>query len=536
MSARGFKGHRSRSKRALCLALVCSMFALYVQPGFSATLPAVRINGQLLQLSSPPNQFIVRDSAGSAGMNFTCSQLGCQVLWGIGDPDGQLFVVQAPGMLDSGLFLAQLLAANGVTDAELDQTVNTLAATMGSMPSYATDKTPVSYYGATVWEGYLLQTPNQIVRTSETQSTFGVSGSGAKVAMIDTGIDPNNAILKPHLVDGYDFTRNTDGGSEMGDITQSTAGVVDGSQSGALNQSTAGVVDGSQSGALNQSTAGVVDGSQSGGLNQSTAGVVDGSSQPATLNQSTAGVVDQSTAGVIDQAKYSAFGHGTMTAGIVHLVAPSAWLMPLKAFKANGTGYASDVLRAIYYAVNHQAKIISMSFEFTSPSLELANAINYATTQNVICVGSAGNDGTMTVVYPSGLPNVIDVASTSNTNTPSSFSNYGTPPVWLSAPGEAVMTTYPYGTYAVGWGTSFSAPFVSGTVALMVDVAPWSSYFLNQTTAAQALSHAQPIGQPQYGFGVLDTYQAIQAWKISLDVDFSLYCSTGSCQASLSAQ
>jgi subtilisin family serine protease len=273
-----------------------------------------------------------------------------------------------------------------------------------------------------------------------------------------------------------------------------------------------------------------------GDLAQSTAGVVDGQSQPAKLSQSTAGVIDQSTAGVIDQQKYSAFGHGTMTAGIVHLVAPSAWLMPLKAFNANGTGYASDVLRAIYYAVNHRAKIISMSFEFTSPSLEIANAINYATSKNLICVGSAGNDGSMTIVYPSGLPNVIDVASTSNTNTPSSFSNYGTPPVWLSAPGEAVMTTYPFGTYAVGWGTSFSAPFVSGTVALMVDVAPWSSYFLNQTTAAQALSNAQPIPETQYGFGVLDTYQAVQAWKLSLAVDFSLYCSTDSCQTSLSVQ
>jgi cell wall-associated protease len=133
--------------------------------------------------------------------------------------------------------------------------------------------------------------------------------------------------------------------------------------------------------------------------------------------------VNQSTAGVIDGLQYSAFGHGTMTAGIVHLVAPNALLMPLKSFNADGTGYVSDVLRAIYYAVNHNAKVVNMSFEFTSPSVELAAAITYATSKNVICVASAGNDASITLVYPSGLANVIDVASTSNNNTPSWFSN-----------------------------------------------------------------------------------------------------------------
>jgi subtilisin family serine protease len=251
-------------------------------------------------------------------------------------------------------------------------------------------------------------------------------------------------------------------------------------------------------------------------LSQSTAGVIDDSTQPAVLNQSTAGVIDQSTAGVIDQSQYSAFGHGTMTAGIVHLVAPNANIMPLKAFNASGIGYLSNVLRAIYYSANHGAKVISMSFDFTAYSPELGRAVNYATGKNIICVASAGNNSSMTVVYPSGLTNVIDVASTSNTNAPSTFSNYGTPPVWLSAPGEAVMTTYPFNTYAVGWGTSFSAPFVSGTVALMASVSPWRSYMLNQSSAAQALSHAQPIPYSQYGFGVLDNYQAVQSWRNSL--------------------
>src|SRR5260370_11413390 len=40
-------------------------------------------------------------------------------------------------------------------------------------------------------------------------------------------------------------------------------------------------------------------------------------------------------------------------------------------------------------------------------------------------------------------------------DTRSTFSNYGNPIVWLAAPGEAIITTYPFSTYAAGWGTSF---------------------------------------------------------------------------------
>jgi len=470
-SSNHFVHPNSKPRAGICITLILALFSVYVQPGFALLAPAPKTNAQLLGgllgggglLAT--NRYIVRDTKGLLGLNLTCLLFGCKVLQGIGDPDAQLYVVTTSGLLSPVVFITQLLSGGGITNVEQDQAVQTQGSLVGYVPSYVTDKTPVSYYGATVWEGYVIQTPNQIVRTSTTQSTYGVTGSGVTVAIIDTGVDPNNAILKSHLVYGYDFTRNKTGGSEIADITQSTVGVV------------------------------------------------DGSAQPAQLNQSTVGVVDQSTVGVVDGPAYSAFGHGTMTAGIVHLVAPNAKIMPLKAFNARGQAYASDVLRAIYYAVNHGAKVISMSFDFTTSSQELASAVNYATLRGVICVASAGNDGQIATVYPASLPNVIDVASTSNNNTPSAFSNYGTPPVWLSAPGEAVMTTYPYGTYAAGWGTSFSAPFASGTVALLANV---NSVLLTKQQAANALSHAQPISYSQFGYGVLDTYQAVKAWRTAL--------------------
>lgn len=464
-NARNFVHQCSRLRAGVSFLLILSLFTVYVQPGMAITSPAPKTNAQLLGGLLSTNRYIVRDTQGLLGLNLTCLLFGCKVLEGIGDPDGQLFVVTTSGLLSPVVFLTQLLSGGGITDAEVDQPVNTQGSTVGAVPAYLYDKTPVPYYGATVWQGYVVQTPNQIVNTAKVQSTYSATGSGVTVAIIDTGVDTTNAILKPHLVYGYDFTRNQTGGSEMADLSQSTVAVV------------------------------------------------DGSAQPATVNQSTVAVVDQSTVAVVDGSPYSAFGHGTMTAGVVHLVAPNANIMPLKAFSASGTGYASDILRAIYYAVNHHAKVISMSFDFTSYSQELATAVNYATANGVICVASAGNDGKIEAVYPASLANVIDVASTSNNNTPSAFSNYGAPPVWLSAPGEGVMTTYPFGTYAAAWGTSFSAPFVSGTVALMAGT---NGLLLNKQKAASALSHAQYIPYSQFGYGVLDTYQAVKAWRNSL--------------------
>lgn len=88
--------------------------------------------------------------------------------------------------------------------------------------------------------------------------------------------------------------------------------------------------------------------------------------------------------------------------------------MPLKAFHADGTADLSDIIRAIYYAVQNHVNVINMSFDLTSNSIELTNVINYASSHNVICVASSGNDGLEEVVYPAGLKNVMGVSSTND--------------------------------------------------------------------------------------------------------------------------
>jgi subtilisin family serine protease len=421
--------------------------------------------GQVLHtVLGQPQGVIVRTNLGRAGLQSACQQNGCTVVGALDGGQNLVFLVQPTqqGLLPD-LLAAILRLVDGILDAEPDQSLMippnpTSTTTSYNPPSALWDTTAVNYYGTNVTHGYVNQPAAQILHLSQAHSTFKVSGSGI-IADIDTGVDPNHPALRSVLLPGYDFTRNLVGGSELRDISTSSPPPCY-------------------------------------------------TCAAAFVNQHTAAMVDQHTAAMVDGNAYAAFGHGTMVAGVLHLAAPTARILPLKAFHANGTGNLSDILRALYYAVQNNAKVINMSFDLSTNSTELVNAINYANAQNVICVASSGNDGQQEVVYPAALQHVMGVASTNNQDQRSTFSNYGNQVVWVAAPGEAIVTTYPFGTYAAGWGTSFSSPFVAGTSSLILNMQPGDS----QSQAAWAVAHAKWIGS-NMGNGRLDVYWSL--WSLN---------------------
>jgi subtilisin family serine protease len=437
---------------------------LWAQPSsaqgiLTGLLPTI---GQVLSNTLGPQPgVIVRTNLGLAGLQTACLSNGCTVVGNIDGNMNQVFLVKPVQGLLPQLLAGLLRLVTGILDAEPDQALmippNNANQTSSSTPPQGLwDTTPVTYYGSSVTHGYVNQPAAQIIRVAQAQSTFNVSGVGI-VADIDTGVDPNHPALQGLLLQGYDFTRNQLGGSEMNDISMSAPPPCE-------------------------------------------------TCAAAYVNQHTAAMLDQHTAAMLDGSQYAAFGHGTMVMGVIHLVAPTAKLLPLKAFNASGSGSLSNILAAIYYAVQNNANVINMSFDLTSSSNELKNAINYANNHNIICVASSGNDGKQEMVYPAGLQNVMGVASTNNQDQRSSFSNYGNQIVWVAAPGEGVITTYPFATYAAGWGTSFSSPMVAGTASLVLSLQ--SAFSENQV--AWTVAHAKWIGL-NMGNGRLDVYGTLSS-------------------------
>jgi subtilisin family serine protease len=171
-------------------------------------------------------------------------------------------------------------------------------------------------------------------------------------------------------------------------------------------------------------------------------------------------------------------GHGTHTAGTIGAlrngkgvigVAPRVKIMALRFLGPEGQGTTEGAIRAIRYAVRMGARVISASWGGSGFSSLLAQAVSEAVDAGVVFVAAAGNEGRdmdRLPVYPAAYPGAIAVAATDPFDRLTSFSNYGAGNVWIAAPGERIVSTYPGGAYASLSGTSMATPHVAGAVAL----------------------------------------------------------------------
>lgn len=214
-------------------------------------------------------------------------------------------------------------------------------------------------------------------------------------------------------------------------------------------------------------------------------------------------------------------GHGTHVAGTIGArdngtgvvgVAPQVRLYAVKVLDRTGSGYYSDIIAGIDWAISKKVDIINMSLGGPADLDSLKAVCDKAYNSGIVVVAAAGNDGGVlgedTVGYPAHYESVIAVAATDNTDLRAYFSSTG-PAVEISAPGVGIKSTIPGGGYATWSGTSMASPHVAGTVALLKAAHPADAASALRTRLAEM---ADDLGTAErdvlYGYGLVDAHMA----------------------------
>jgi hypothetical protein len=211
-------------------------------------------------------------------------------------------------------------------------------------------------------------------------------------------------------------------------------------------------------------------------------------------------------------------GHGTFVAGLIAAgvdnaagvagMAPSAELLVAKVVDGNDLIDVEAEVRAIHWAVENGARVINMSLGgFRDPrdpdrdafsQLEAA-AIAWAHGKGAVIVAAVGNNDQDPrpwpfATYPAALPHVLGVSALGRDGSVPSFSNRDKIYNDITAPGQAILSTFPlaltaavkectdqgystcaqgeYEDFRKGEGTSFAAPQVSAAAAVLLAVRP----------------------------------------------------------------
>jgi subtilisin len=251
---------------------------------------------------------------------------------------------------------------------------------------------------------------------------------------------------------------------------------------------------------------------------------------------------DQSSHGTHVTSTILGFRLGAVS---INGVAPKATVIPVKVLNQNGKGWSSVIARGITYIAELKAGpladfpvVINMSLG--GPVLDALEqaAIDYAISQGVIIVASAGNNGPGAMGYPGAYPPVISVGACGWTG------EWSIQSWWISAdvedpcdvsklyicdfssqavtgqdldvvaPGSWVVGPYQVNSGQISYyylgGTSMAAPHVAGLVALMAQKNP----ALTAVNAEGILeSTATVLGNQNFveGAGLVDAKAAL-AW------------------------
>lgn len=140
-------------------------------------------------------------------------------------------------------------------------------------------------------------------------------------------------------------------------------------------------------------------------------GVIDGGLSPAVRDRVFAGRIAAAEDFVgLDGPYTDTHPHGSAMAGLA--VPPAAQLAVAKVYTPTNFGSSSLLAEAIYWmADTAHADVVNMSIAGYFDQIVLSDAVEYAATEGVLLLASAGNLGNMTIEYPGGYPDVLCISN-----------------------------------------------------------------------------------------------------------------------------
>jgi serine protease AprX len=240
-------------------------------------------------------------------------------------------------------------------------------------------------------------------------------------------------------------------------------------------------------------------------------------------------------------------GHGSHVAGIItgdgidpraRGIAPDTGIVAGKVLDAYGNGFISDLVAAIYWAVDGPNGIygdyddfrpdaINLSIASSSGDVDfsgycdrtfpqLTYAIKYAVDHGIVVVIAAGNNGSAGVAFPGCVSYGIAVGAVNSSNVLASFSGLG-PAVAIVAPGVGLYSAFLGSNYKSKDGTSQATPVVSGTIALLKEAFPNASVSDIQNALFSTAADLGAAGRDtRYGWGRIDAFMALGALSTNL--------------------
>lgn len=304
------------------------------------------------------------------------------------DDDERVYLLDASGLGDLVLLAEQMTLDPDVLEAE---------------PNFVED-TPegIRYMVVVAIGGDLVDYEDQSLTTRIDLPTAHLftRGLGAKVAVLDTGIDPSHDLFQGRIAaGGYDF--------------------------------------------------------------------VDGDAEPW---EEANGLDDDG-----DAAFDEGYGHGTMVAGLVLLVAPEATILPIRVLDDEGRSDMFRIARAVRYAREQGCDVMNLSFGSPGGASVVQNELEVARNLGIVLVSGAGNENREEpAYYPGESSQVVMVTAVDSLDVKASFADWNDE-VLVSAPGDGLRSAYPGNDWGLASGCSFAVPLVSGVAALIRTVDPAAS-------------------------------------------------------------